>query len=177
MKTIAVYGSARITPEDPEYGAAREVGYLLGKAGFQVMSGGYKGVMSAVSEGASQAGVPVIGVTTAAIEALFPQRANQWVTEEIHYRLFSERLGHLVRHADGYVAMHGGIGTLHEVISVWELMRVNEIPQRPIVCFGDFWRELLHPIMNNKYVHPDYQSMIHFADTPEAVVAYLQAHV
>lgn len=176
MKVIAVYGSSQITPNDPEYAVAREVGYVLGKAGYAVMTGGYKGVMSAASEGAALAGAHVIGVTTAAIEAIAPQRANQWVREEIHYHLFSERLAHLVRHADGYVAMHGGIGTLHEVVNVWELIRVNEIPRRPIICYGEFWQELLRPIMTNKYVHPDYQQLIHFADSPQDVLAILEQY-
>jgi uncharacterized protein (TIGR00730 family) len=174
MKIIAVYGSSRITPADPEYAEAYEVGRRLGAAGYSIMTGGYQGVMEAASRGAAETGAHVIGVTTGAIEALSGNKPNAWVKEEIGYDVFSQRLAHLVHRADGYVAMQGGIGTLHEIVSVWELMRLGEIPHRPLVCYDALWEDALRGLMNNKYVHPDYQRFIHFAHTPQAVLDYLQ---
>ncbi len=177
MKTIAVYGSSRITPHDEEYMTAQEVGRLLGQAGYAVMTGGYAGAMEAVSRGAAEAGGHVIGVTTTAITALRPEGANPWVHEVIHYDRFSERVGHLVRHAQGYVAMQGGVGTLHEVVSAWELMRIGEIPRAPIICYGVFWQEILHPVMTTRYIHPEYQELIHFAHSPAEVVVLLRQFI
>lgn len=174
MKVIAVYGSSRITPADPEYDDALQVGRLLGAAGYAVMTGGYSGVMEAASRGAAEAGARVIGVTTAAIEALRPQRANRWVAEEVAQNLFSQRIDYLVRSAQGFVAMPGGIGTLHEIVAVWEIMRVGEIPLAPLVCYGPYWEDILRPLMNNRYLHPDYLPLLRFASTPEAVVAAVQ---
>lgn len=174
MKVIAVYGSSRITPADPEYAEALTVGRLLGEAGFAVMTGGYAGVMEAASRGAAEAGAKVIGVTTSAIEAIRPQRANQWVTEEIMHHRFSQRVDYLVRSADGFVAMPGGIGTLHEIVAVWEFMRIGEIPQGPIVCYGPYWEAVLTPLINNRYTHPDYLPLLRFAHTPEDVVQAVQ---
>ncbi len=177
MKIIAVYGSSRITPADPEYSEAQEVGRRLGKAGYTVMTGGYSGAMEAASRGAAEAGAHVIGVTTAMIELINGLKANPWVKEEVSYPLFSHRLAHLVAHADGYVAMQGGIGTLHEIVNVWELMRLGELPHRPLVCYSPLWEEALSGMMTNKYVHPDYQRFIHFAHTPAQVVEHLQRFV
>lgn len=174
MEIIAVYGSSRVTPADPEYADAYAVGRLLGEAGYGVMTGGYKGAMEAASRGAAEAGTHVIGVTTAAIQTLSGAQANPWVKEEINYTLFSDRLSHLVKYADGYIAMQGGIGTLHEIVNVWELMRLGEIPHKPLVCFSTLWEDALKVMMTNKYVHPDYQDFIHFAHTPQEVVAYVQ---
>lgn len=175
MKTIAVYGSSRISAADAEYAAAVEVGRLLGGAGYAVMTGGYGGVMEAASRGAAEAGGHVIGVTTSAIEAIRPQLPNQWVAEVVHHPQFSRRLYHLAANADGFVAMPGGIGTLHEIVTVWELMRVGEITEAPIVCYGPFWRDVLDPLMANKYMHPEYRALIRYADTPVEVLLQLQA--
>ena len=175
MPTIAVYGSSQIRPADPEYVQAQEMGRLLAQHGYAVMTGGYYGIMEAASRGAAEAGGHVIGVTTAMIESLSGAKANQWVTEEVSYPLFSDRLAHLVRHADGYIAMPGGIGTLHEIVNVWELMRLGELPHKPLVCFGQIWREVLGDMMNNRFVHLDYQRFIHFSDEAQAVIDYLKA--
>ncbi len=174
VKVIAVYGSSRITSADPEYDDAQQVGRLLGAAGYAVMTGGYGGVMEAASRGAAEAGARVIGVTTAAIEALRPQRANQWVTEEVAQNLFSQRIDYLVRGAQGFVAMPGGIGTLHEIVAVWEIMRVGEIPPAPIVCYGPYWEEMLSPLLGTRYLHPDYLPLLRFARTPAAVLDAIQ---
>lgn len=175
MKTIAVYGSSRITAADPEYHESREVGRLLAQAGYAVMTGGYGGVMEATSRGAAEAGGHVIGVTTSAIEAIRPQAPNQWVAEVVHHPQFSRRVLHLVANADGFVAMPGGIGTLHEIVTVWELMRVGEINAGPVVCYGAYWRDLLTPILNTRYVHPEYRDLVRFADSPADVIARLHS--
>lgn len=174
MKTVAVYGSSRITSEEPEYDQACAVGQALAAAGYMVMTGGYNGIMEAISKGAAAAGGHVIGITTDSIESARTIKANQWVQEEIKHVLFSERLAYLVKNADGYVTMPGGIGTLHELINVWELMRLGEIPHRPLICYGTFWQEMLGRMLNHNYVHPDYIQYLHFAHTPQEVVAHLQ---
>ena len=176
MKVIAVYGSSRITPADPEYAEALQVGKLLGAAGYAVMTGGYGGVMEAASRGAAEVGARVIGVTTAAIEALRPQRANPWVTEEVARDCLSQRVDYLVRGAHGFVAMPGGIGTLHEIVAAWEFMRIGEIAPGPIVCYGPYWEQMLGPLLNNRYTHPDYPPLLTFARTPAQVVQAVQSH-
>jgi uncharacterized protein (TIGR00730 family) len=177
VNVIAVYGSSRITPADPEYADALEVGRLLGAAGYTIMTGGYAGVMEAASRGAAEAGARVIGVTTAAIEALAGRRANPWLTEEVAQDLFSQRIDYLVRRAQGFVAMPGGIGTLHEIVAVWEMMRVGEIPPAPIVCYSPYWEDILKPLLSNRYLHPDYVPLLRFASTPAAVADAIQTFV
>ena len=63
-------------------------------------TGGYSGTMTAVSQGAADAGGHVIGVTCRQIEQFRPLGPNQWVKEEIKYDTLTERLLHLVRHND-----------------------------------------------------------------------------
>ncbi|HEX5630970.1 MAG TPA: DNA-binding protein, partial [Acidimicrobiia bacterium] len=75
-RIVAVFGSARSIEGDGDYEAGVRCGELLAAAGFAVSTGGYAGLMEAVSRGARSRGGTVIGVTAPAV---FPDRpgANQ----------------------------------------------------------------------------------------------------
>ena len=117
-KIITVFGSSR--PEDghADYVEALELGRALAAAGFAVCTGGYGGVMEAVSRGARESGGRVLAVTS----SFFRSRANRWVEEETRMATWQERLFELVRLGDGYVACKGGTGTLVELAVVWEML-------------------------------------------------------
>lgn len=63
QKRVTVFGGSRCGPDSEEYKEALRLGRLLVEAGFDVASGGYAGVMEAISRGAHEAGGHVIGVT------------------------------------------------------------------------------------------------------------------
>jgi predicted Rossmann-fold nucleotide-binding protein len=48
---VTVYGSARIKTDDPLYESARMIAYLLGKEGFNIITGGGAGMMEAANAG------------------------------------------------------------------------------------------------------------------------------
>jgi uncharacterized protein (TIGR00730 family) len=169
VATIAVFGSSMVLPESPEYITGVRLGHALGKAGFTVMTGSYQGIMEAVSQGASNAGAHVIGVTSAPIEAIRRRGPNRWVEQIIPYDTLRDRLLHLVMHADAYVVMPGGLGTFAELLLAWELMRVNDIPPRPLICFADYWESVLAPLRDSPYIREGYWELVQFADTPESI--------
>ena len=55
-RAIAVFGSARTKPDDPDYKAAQETGALFAAQGFAVITGGGPGIMEAANRGAFEAG-------------------------------------------------------------------------------------------------------------------------
>src|SRR5437879_5820279 len=59
---VTVFGSARIPHTDPWYSRAHEVGGLLAKHGYAVISGGGPGLMEAVNKGAFEAGGTSVGL-------------------------------------------------------------------------------------------------------------------
>jgi len=138
-KIITVFGSSR--PEDghADYQEALELGRALALAGFAVCTGGYSGVMEAVSRGARESGGQVLAVTS----SFFRSRANRWVDEEISTATWQERLFELVRLGDGYVVCKGGTGTLVELAVVWEMLNKKAMERRPFVVLGDFWQPIL----------------------------------
>lgn len=56
-----MFGSARLVPESQEYRDAVRLGRLLAARGDVIVSGGYAGIMEAVSRGAHEAGGTVVG--------------------------------------------------------------------------------------------------------------------
>jgi uncharacterized protein (TIGR00730 family) len=147
------------------------MGRLLGEYGFDVMTGGYQGVMEAVSRGAAAAGAHVVGITM----ARFEDQVNPYVLEEIHTANFYERFGWLVDRADGYVAMPGGIGTLAEVSFAWQEVLLGIVPKRPLILVGEEWRALHESWVANFVRTPHLFVPLTLAATPADAVGHLSA--
>jgi uncharacterized protein (TIGR00725 family) len=175
---ITVFGSSRPKPDDQEYIEARELGRLLAERGFAVCSGGYGGVMEAVSRGAKDAGGKTYGVTA----EFFAREANKWVDVEVRVKTWEERLFELIRLADGFVACKGGTGTLVELAVVWEMLNKSVMPGKPFIVLGEFWKPILERVREvEQGPRPSSEvprwgeakgNLVHCAGTPEEVARY-----
>jgi uncharacterized protein (TIGR00725 family) len=141
-RIITVFGSSRPAEGDAAYAEARALGGALARAGYVVCSGGYGGVMEAVSRGAKDAGGRTLGVTA----SFFRARANRWVDEEVRVDTWEARLFELVRRGEGYVACRGGTGTLVELAVVWEMLNKRVMARKPFAILGDFWRPVVERV-------------------------------
>ncbi len=139
VRTITVFGSSRPSEGHPHYELALELGAQLASRGFAICSGGYGGVMEAVSRGAKQAGGRAIGITA----DFFSSRANAWLDEVISVKTWQERLFALIERGSGYVACPGGTGTLVELSVVWEMINKSVMPAKPFVTIGHFWKPII----------------------------------
>jgi len=138
-KIITVFGSSRPVKGDADYEEARALGKALAQSGFAACTGGYGGVMEAVSRGAKDAGGKTYGVTA----EFFKRAANEFVDVEVRKKTWQERLFSLIEMADGYVACKGGTGTLVELAIVWEMLNKSVMTEKPCVVFGEFWQPIL----------------------------------
>ncbi len=172
-KVISVFGSSAPEPGSAAYAQAQLVGRLLAEAGFAAATGGYGGTMTAVSQGASEAGGHVIGVTSAQIERFRPLSANRWVAEEIKYDSLRDRLVHLVMQNQGMIVLPGGIGTLSEMALAWSFLQVGEVEKRPFALLGDLWREGIQAFYRPEYVKRQHLDLLFYAATPETAVAHI----
>ncbi|MBI4463746.1 MAG: hypothetical protein HY647_03480, partial [Acidobacteria bacterium] len=84
---ISVFGSSSATEPTLAYRLAQELGAALARAGIAVASGGYGGVMEAVSKGAAEAGGKVVGVVAISLSG----KANRWVQEKIVVEKWEQR--------------------------------------------------------------------------------------
>jgi uncharacterized protein (TIGR00730 family) len=126
-----------------------ELGKLLAQRGHIVLTGGYIGVMEAVSRGAQEAGGHVIGVTCEDIETWRPIKANAWVIEEIRKKTLVERLHALIHESDAALALPGGPGTLTEISLMWNLMIVESLHRRPLILVGDGWQSVFDQFLKS----------------------------
>lgn len=142
---VAVFGASKVLPGEPAYESGVECGRLLSKAGFVVATGGYGGQMEAACKGAKEAGGHTIGITAPSV---FPGRsgANQWIDEEIQADDLIHRISLLASLSSGYIAMPGSLGTLAEMVIVWNLALVAPFSGKtfgPIVAVGDTWQRMV----------------------------------
>ncbi len=170
MKEIAVLGSARIDPPDPRWEMAHRMGRLLAEHGFAVVTGGYGGLMSAVSQGVHESGGRVIGLPMRHWDKLEP---NRWNAELRWSDGYGTRLDHLLRCA-GVVALPGGVGTLSEMAVMWAAAQTEPNPP-PIVLLGDGWPVLIKAIGEQLVVGPDDLRLLRIVATPEEAIKALTA--
>jgi uncharacterized protein (TIGR00730 family) len=177
-KIVTVFGSSRPQAGHAQYAAAQSLGSELASKGFVVCSGGYGGVMEAVSRGAKEAG----GQTLAVTAAFFRARANKWVDEEIRMKTWQERLFDLIKRGHGYVACPGGTGTLVELAVVWEMLNKGAMRRKPLVVLGSFWKPVIERVReielgNDSRWGEAKEAMIHFADSPAEAATFLAAQL
>jgi len=139
--SVSIFGSARTTPDDPDYKQAHKLGYLLGKANYTVTTGGGPGIMEAGNRGAYEAGAVSAGLN---IQLPMEQRVNDYVKKAIGFHYFFTRKTMLSFAAQAYVFFPGGYGTLDEFSEILTLIQTKKIPPITIICVGrHFWNSLV----------------------------------
>ena len=170
-RVASIFGSARLSEADPEYDEARRLGFLLARAGWTVLTGGYDGAMAAVSRGAHEAGAHVVGVTMADWDGRLTP--NAWLRETRPAADLFARLRDLMR-ADAWLAVAGGIGTLSEIALAWNLLQIDG-GDRPLVLVGPRWRAMREAIAEHLVVGPRDLALVRLVERPEDALAALAA--
>jgi uncharacterized protein (TIGR00725 family) len=176
---VTVFGSSRPSEGDAEYEEARVLGRALAKHDFAVCTGGYGGVMEAVSRGAKESGGKTYGVTA---EFFAAAKCNPWIEVEVRMKTWEERLFELIRLADGFVACKGGTGTLVELAVVWEMLNKSVMSAKPFAVLGNFWQPVLDRVREVELGHPApwgeaNGQLMHMAATPGHAASYLQNYL
>lgn len=175
---VTIFGSARAQTDDEYYQSAKELGYLLGKEGYTMVTGGGPGIMEAANWGTYEAGGESIGLD---IELPTEQRRNQFVTRAIGFHHFFTRKVMLSASAQAYVFFPGGFGTLDEMSEMVTLIQTGKIPRNvPVILFGvKFWTPFLawvksEVMQNNRYVSEKDFDIIRLVDTPEQAMKIIR---
>lgn len=168
----AVFGSARVTPEDHAYSAARELGRLLARAGFAVITGGGPGIMEAANRGAREAGGRSIGCN---IELPFEQETNPYVDIAINFRYFFVRKTMFVKYSEAFVIFPGGFGTMDELFEALTLIQTRKIRNFPVILYdSEYWSGLLHWIetkmLEEGKISPEDLHLVKLSNSPEEIV-------
>ena len=178
-KGVTIFGSARTSPEDPQYAAAEEVARLLAQEGFAIITGAGPGIMEAANRGAKLAGGRSIGCN---IELPFEQGANPYVDTLINFRYFFVRKTMFIKYSNAFIIFPGGFGTLDEAFEALTLIQTGKIYQFPVILFGrHYWAGLIRWIQarllgEKKISAGDVDLMIMTDDPREAVKIVVEAY-
>lgn len=136
MAKIAIFGNSVATEGSFEWESAKYLGETLSKNGFDIITGGYSGIMEAVFVNCSD-NIQKIGVI---IENSEP---NKYVSEIIKTKDYINRLLKMLELADAYIVLPGGTGTFLEFAAVWALSERKIITDKPLITVGEMWNELI----------------------------------
>jgi uncharacterized protein (TIGR00730 family) len=135
---VTVFGSARFDENHRYYQLAREVGRLLAKAGFTVMTGGGPGIMEAANRGAKD----VPGAKSIGCNIILPkeQHPNPYVDQWIDFEHFFVRKLMLIKYSYAFIVLPGGFGTMDELFEVLTLIQTGKLEDFPVALMGtDFY--------------------------------------
>jgi uncharacterized protein (TIGR00730 family) len=138
---VAIFGSARAQPGTFVYDEVKRTAAAFAAMGCDIVTGGGPGLMQAANEGAKSAGAPAsVGIR---IELPFEQNANPFVEQAFTHETFFTRLHHFVLASDAFVVVPGGIGTVLEMLMIWQLLQVRHLKDVPLVLVGKMWKGLV----------------------------------
>ena len=175
---VAIFGSARVTPDHPYYKMAEDIGKRLSEAGFSVISGGGPGIMEAANRGAFEGPSPSVGLN---IQLPFEQEGNAYQDVEHTFQHFFARKVMFVKQSCAFVMMPGGFGTMDELMEVLTLVQTGKIRKLPIILVNSgFWKGLLDwvngQLLADKLIGLDDPGLMRVIDDPQEVVEAIFDH-
>ena len=173
---VSVFGSARTPAESPYYNAAVEVGRLLVKAGYGVITGGGPGIMEAASKGAFEAGGRSVGLN---IELPMEQYPNPYQNESLSFRYFFVRKVCFLKYSSAVIVFPGGFGTLDELSEVLTMVQTGKINMIPIIFVGEeFWGGMIDwfkkQLAESGMISPGDLNLFKVVNTAGEAVSYLE---
>ncbi len=178
-RSVSIFGSARFDENNPHYQKARELGKLLAKENFTVVTGGGPGIMEGGNRGAYENNGNSVGINIELIDQ--GERRNQYLNSSIGFHYFFTRKVMLSFASYGYVYFPGGFGTLDELFEMLTLIQTKKLPQPvTIVLVGkDFWTPMLD--WAEETLRDDYKTvskedldLIQIVDEPEEALELIK---
>jgi uncharacterized protein (TIGR00730 family) len=163
---VTVFGSARLDSGNPYYEQARQVGAMVARLGFTVMTGGGPGIMEAANRGAKEAGGRSVGCN---IQLPFEQKHNAYLDRYVTLNYFFVRKVLLVKYSFAFVVMPGGAGTMDELFEALTLMQTGKLSNFPVIVMGtEFWkpmREMVDTMLEAGTISPSDLDLITVTDS------------
>src|SRR5215468_7663838 len=143
--------------------------------------------MQAANEGAASVNAPAgsprrnrsIGIR---VELPFEQEVNPFVEQAFEHKTFFSRLHHFVLTSDAYVVSPGGIGTVLELMLIWQLLQVKHVHDAPLILVGKMYAELVDWAKKNllkpelSLASPEDMTIPRCVNTADEAIALLRSH-
>lgn len=172
IKQVAFFGSADVDPEHPVYHDAFWVARHLAYEGKVIVDGGGPGVMDAATKGAIAGGGKTIAVTFYPKDMPeFEGRFHENIVDvEVKTANYVERMFGLMENADIFIIFEGGTGTLSEWATAWLLAHLYYGNHKPIILFGEFWKEVMTVINRHFFIGAKERQVYAIASNKDEVI-------
>jgi len=180
VKKITIFGSARTSPDHPDYTAAVAFSRTMADRGWLSITGAGDGIMRAGHEGPGRESS--FGLS---IRLPFETTANEIIAGDsklINFRYFFTRKLMFVSQADAVAVFPGGFGTQDEAFEVLTLVQTGKSAIVPVVLVegqdGNYWRHWMNYIekslLDYGFISPEDKSIFYLAKNPEDAAEHVQ---
>src|SRR6476646_8675857 len=160
-KKVSIFGSARTTPDDPNYQLAFNFCRKIVEEGFMVITGGADGIMRAAQEGAGRENS--FGVN---IMLPFEQGPNNTIADDpklVTFKYFFTRKLIFQKEANAIALFPGGFGTHDEGFEILTLAQTGKSDPQPILCLQaagcDYWDDwygfITRQMLDRRLINPE----------------------
>jgi len=177
--SVTIYGSARTSPDHPDYQLARDLARRLAEHGYGIITGGGGGIMEAANRGASDAEGLSIGLN---IDLPLEQEPNPYVNLPLDFRYFFVRKVMFMKYSMAFICMPGGFGSMDELFESLTLIQTRKIRPFPIILVGSsFWSGLVdwfrEQLVASGKISAEDMDLFEVFDDPDEIVSYIRKTV
>lgn len=201
IPVVSVFGSARALPDSETYKQGYEMGRLLYREKYAVITGGSTGVMEAANQGVAdeiandicrQHKLPSLEEARASqeykdllkryslglhISLQFEESENPWVGTGATFHYFMVRKFFFASLSHAFIACEGGWGTRDELYEMLTLVQTGKAPLMPIIFLSNdpthLKNDLMHTI-KEKYIDREDLNIIDFVDQPADAIEIIK---
>jgi cytokinin riboside 5'-monophosphate phosphoribohydrolase len=171
ITNICVFCGSSPNPSKEFLDAAKQLGQVLAERNIHlVYGGGNLGLMGCVSKAAYERGSQVLGIIPKALKHI----TGETVGEELVVSSMHERKAAMLKHADAFIALPGGLGTLEEIFEVasWASLKIHQKPIGLLNVNGFFIGLLsfIDQAVENKFISPSARQFIISATTAHYLI-------
>ncbi len=182
VRKVSIFGSARVTKENPYYELATKFGHLAANNGFMVITGAAGGIMTAGIEGAGSKncfGVNILLPAEAGISEII-----QDDPKVVKFKYFFTRKIFFVMEADAVALFPGGFGTHDEGFEVLTLLQTGKAPPMPVVLMDlpgeNYWvswdRFIREQLLKRHFLSQEDLSFYRIMHSPEEAVEWIKSY-
>lgn len=136
MPNFAIFGTWRSPSDDPLYVFTYQCARIGATLGWNILTGGYTGVMDAGLKGAEGSCVDAIAYTWNPLDDKLP--VSQYAKNKKSFDKIADRLGALTADADACLVMPGRTGTVAELALAVESRSKGELAC-PVMVYKNYW--------------------------------------
>ncbi|MCC6643631.1 LOG family protein [Candidatus Peregrinibacteria bacterium] len=176
---VSIFGSARVKRGDRVYKQVFDLAEMIGKKGYDVVTGGGPGLMEAANAGHAlgdkENSAESIGLV---IKLPWENKGNDYLEIQHRYKYFSKRLDTFLALSDVMVVTKGGIGSMLELFYMWQHLQVFLVEYKPIILIGKMWEELIDWVkkttLPERLVSPEDFDFIYIAKNNKEAMAMIE---